>query len=408
MINVTSNMPLVFAVGIEDTFIGQESSGLRRLDEYELTDHYGRWEEDIRLAARSGATAIRYGIPWYRVNPEPNVWDWEWVDRVMDRMLSSGLHPIVDLMHYGCPLWLEREFDSNDYPQAVAAYGEAAAARYGDRVRMWTPMNEPLLTALFCGLEGRWPPALTHDRGFVRIAGQVARGVVETQDAIAAVAPESVFVHVEATFRYSGTPVDQEQAFILEERNWLICDLLVGRVDHTHPLWEYLARWGFEEGQAEYHLANTAVPDILGINYYPHLTTRALCPDGTSRYDWSGTEGFEELAQKFYARYRLPLFWTESSVAGSVEARLEWLDESVALVERLRQEGIPLVGYTWWPLFSLVDWGYRENGRPPGELLVHMGLVDLTSRMERVETSVLEAFRREAEGRGDPVESLWS
>jgi beta-glucosidase len=105
---------LKFAVGIEDTFIPQTYPGRRALDEYELTGHYERWREDLDLAASTGAEMIRYGIPWYRVNPSPDGWDWSWTDRVFDHMLSLGLTPIVDFMHYGCPLWLEREFVKPD------------------------------------------------------------------------------------------------------------------------------------------------------------------------------------------------------------------------------------------------------------------------------------------------------
>ena len=92
---------LKFAVGIEDTFIPQVSPDLRRLDEYELTGHYDRWRADLDLAASTGAEMMRYGIPWYRVNPAPDGWEWSWTDRVLDRLLSLGLTPIVDLMHYG-------------------------------------------------------------------------------------------------------------------------------------------------------------------------------------------------------------------------------------------------------------------------------------------------------------------
>ncbi len=280
--------PLVFAVGIEDTFIPQTRGRLRMLDEYELTGHYERLEADIGLAAKSGAKAIRYGIPWYRVNPERGEWDWEWADRAVDQIFSAGLEPIVDLMHYGCPLWLDREFDSPDYPKAVAEYGAAVASRYGDRIRMWTPMNEPLLNALFCGMEGRWPPGLSGDRGFVRMVGQLGRGIVETQRAIADVTVEPLFVHVEATFRYTGKATSEAQMYLLRERNWLFYDLLMGRIDSAHELWRYLIEFGFTEEQASFHSDQTAIPDVMGINYYPHLTTRALSPDGTCRYEWGG------------------------------------------------------------------------------------------------------------------------
>ena len=45
------------AVGIEDTFIIQPHRRTGRLlDEYELTQHYDRWREDLGLVASLGVT----------------------------------------------------------------------------------------------------------------------------------------------------------------------------------------------------------------------------------------------------------------------------------------------------------------------------------------------------------------
>jgi beta-glucosidase len=197
---------LKFAVGIEDTFVPQVSPGLRSLDEYELTGHYDKWREDLDLAASTGASMIRYGIPWYRVNPAPDEWNWSWTDQVIERLLSLELTPIIDLMHYGCPLWPEDEFANPDYPRRVAEYAARFGERYGATVRFYTPMNEPLLNAMYCGEDGRWPPTLTGDEGFVLITRQLARGIVQTQLAVGETVDDPIFIHVEAAFRYRGGP----------------------------------------------------------------------------------------------------------------------------------------------------------------------------------------------------------
>jgi beta-glucosidase len=143
------------------------------------------------------------------------------------------------------------------------------------------------------------------------------------------------------------------------------------------------------------------VPDILGVNYYPHMTTTQFLPDGGRRSVWSGTEGIEELIRAFHVRYDKPIFWTETSVSGLAEDRLRWLEDSLGLVHRLRSEGLPLVGYTWWPLFSLLDWAYREEDEPAEDYLWHMGMYDLEpdgrGGFLRIETPVAQAFRTEAE-----------
>ena len=49
---------LVFAVGVEDTAIGEKlRGGGVALDEYELTGHRQQWREDLLRAGDTGATA---------------------------------------------------------------------------------------------------------------------------------------------------------------------------------------------------------------------------------------------------------------------------------------------------------------------------------------------------------------
>jgi beta-glucosidase len=391
---------LKFAVGIEDTFIPQTYPGRRALDEYELTSHYERWREDLNLAASTGAEMIRYGIPWYRVNPSPDSWDWSWTDRVFDHLHSLGLTPIVDLMHYGCPLWLEREFANPDYPRRVAEYAARFAERYGEAVRFYTPMNEPLLNAVYCGEIGRWPPGLTGDVGFVSLTRQLVSGIVQTQQAIRDLVRDPAFVHVEAAFRYVGGPERTERLRFLEQRSWLVYDLLFGRVGEGHLLCGYLSQNGLRDEDLACFREHTAEPDVLGINYYPHLTTTELLPGGRVRRVWSGTDGLRELIRGIHARYEKPIFLTETSVSGRVEDRLRWLQDSLETVYALRSEGVPLVGYTWWPLFSLVDWDYREGRRPVKEYLRHMGMYDLEpdsgGGFLRAETPVVRSFHAAA------------
>ena len=79
---------LVFAVGIEDTAIGSPLRGGLVLNEHELTGHAQQWREDLLRVGASGATALRYGFPWHRVNPAPGVFDWSWTDEVVEFLVE--------------------------------------------------------------------------------------------------------------------------------------------------------------------------------------------------------------------------------------------------------------------------------------------------------------------------------
>lgn len=402
---------LRFAVGIEDTFIPQTPFGERPLDEYEMTQHYQFWHSDLALAAEAGATMVRWGIPWYRVNPERDRWDWSWLDRVAERFSELGLTCIVDLMHYGTPMWLENEFVHHDYPARVAEYGARVAERYRGTFDVFTPLNEPMLNALYCGAYGYWPPYLRGDDGLVKVVRALASGIVETQHAISAVSSEASFVHVEAAFRFqaadAGADVATELAF-LRDRAYLIQDLVTGRVGTDHPLLGYLQRHGMADADLDRFRERPAPPDVMGVNYYPALSTELVAVDdphdGGPRDPRSRTnawtEGLEDVLTSFADRYRRPVFLTETCWTGSHEERIAWLDASVECVEGLRGQGVPVVGYTWWSLIDMYEWPYRDSTGSLEDYHLAMGLWDLVPDgagvLQRVKNPVAHRFAEHA------------
>ena len=65
--------------------------------------------------------------------------------------------------------------------------------------------------------------------------------------------------------------------------------------------------------------------------------------------------------------------------------------------EQLRADGVPLIGYTWFPFTALVDWAIRESTTPIDDWIVQMGMVDLHrvpggGALERHPTANLDDF----------------
>lgn len=401
---------LHFALGIEDTFVPQGRPGERPIDEYELTEHYERWSDDLRLAAESGAGMLRWGIPWHRVNPAPGAFDWSWLDGVVSRFAELGLRPLIDLLHYGTPLWLEGEFAHPDYPQRVAEYAAAVAERYADTVTDFTPVNEPMIHALFSGQYAYWPPYLSGAEGLVTMSTQLARGFQLTQRAIADVLGDRAsFLHVDAGMRYDGDDSRAAEIEHLREQVWLVEDLATGRVGPGHPLARFLAENGAADDVLEALRAGAVHPDVVGVNYYPRHATELLL-DGQHHGGGfadprpvrdDGTAGLEELLRAASDRYGAPVALTETCVTGTVEERAEWLDASVASIDRLRAEGLDVVAYTWWPLFDMYEWTWRHSENPRADHQLTMGLYSLEETphgLARVETPLVDRFRRHARG----------
>jgi beta-glucosidase len=412
------DLPFVWAVGIEDTFIPQLARRTGRvLDEYELTQHYRFWRDDLDLIASLGVRHIRYGIPWYRINPAPGRFDWTWTDQVVPYIVQTlGIQPIVDLMHYGCPLWLEREFINPAYADRVAEYAGAFAERYGGLVRYYTPLNEPRVNAHFSGSSGVWPPHLRGQRGYVRIMMAIARGMSQTVAAVRSAQRDAVIVHVEAGSHIvaEDRALEPEVARRLEHR-FLAAELQLGRVRETHPMWQWLVERGAQTADLEWLVAHPEPIDVDGVNFYPRFSCYRVfgspeAPQSKPRFGTGDDLGAVLEAQ--HRRLGLPVMVTETSEAARVAARERWLDESVRGIATVRARGVPVLGYTWFPVFSLIRWQYRRGRKTLAEYITDMGLWDLrddgTGTLDRRPTRLIEQFRELVRaGDGLPGVEAW-
>lgn len=396
---------LNFCIGFEDTFIPQSRPGMRALDEYELTGHYQRWYKDLGLIAQVGANQVRWGIPWYLVNPKPHVFRFDWLDEVVDRFAELGLDVIVDLMHYGTPLWLDNSFINNDYEAYVAEYAATVADRYRGRLSIYTPLNEPLLNALYCGQYAYWPPYLSGDDGLVKLLKKITRGMIATQRSIKEVNPDATFVNVEASFRFGGDrQAFSDEVSFMENRRFIVEDLITGKVDEQHPLYAWLLDHGFSNQDIDWYQNNSIIPDVIGVNYYPKVSTvkyeagqwHAGSPQDPMPFQNDGVNGMEEVLTLFADRYKRPVYLTETSWPGSVGERIDWLKKSVQSVVKLRAKGMSIIGYTWWALFDMIYWRYRDEDKPAEEYLAQMGLWDLVPdgrlSFNRVKTSAADTY----------------
>jgi beta-glucosidase len=402
----------LWATGVENTFIPQTKPGHRALDEYELMGHYDHWREDLAVARDLGFKAMRWGLPWYRVEPERGKYDWSWTDEVLPYLVEElGIRPIVDLMHYGCPFWLRREFASDEYTDAVSEYAAAVSSRYSGLVTWYTPLNEPLVNALMCGKRGLWPPYLRGDRGYVRIMLQLAKGIQNTVRAIKENSPGAIMVDVEATGLSRAARQDLEVLAVEEQRRGYLCyDLLTGKVTPDHPLFSWLVRNGASPDNLATFVASPRSIDIIGMNFYPQWSRKQLYVDKkgmlASRSVVEDGDGFAGLIRDYHQRYQVPIIVTETSAYGSDETRAEWLDASLAAVKQLRSEGVPVLGYTWFPLFTMIDWRYRYGRGPVEQYSIELGLYRLNWGSDNGRwrsTSLVERFRNYI---NNPVEAV--
>ncbi|MFD1720357.1 family 1 glycosylhydrolase [Amnibacterium endophyticum] len=367
---------MTWLLGIEDTCVYPPARfDMAPLDEHALTDHDLRWRDDLATVRDLGATAVRYGVSWPLVHVAPGVFDWSVLDERLRHIAGElGLTVIADLVHYGTPTWLEGSFADPRYPDAIAEFAGAFASRYRGLVEHITPLNEPVTTASFCGLRGVWPPALTGWDGWTTVAVGIVEGVRRTIAAARAANPDVAIVHVEASAIYTATEPDLEaHADLLRAVAALPTELLLGRVDTAHPMHCWLLENGADAVALAGFQRDVPTIDLLGVNYYPDLTPRNLVP-GTASVEqiavnrWA--DGLRDRLLWFAEQYGAPMLVTETSIEGPESVRADWLADSARAVLDLRDAGLDVRGYTWWPLLDFVDWSYASGGRNVEEFLL--------------------------------------
>src|SRR5215203_7333182 len=188
----SSMAEFMFATGIECSAPTMDG-GRWRIDQLEETGHYKHWRRDIELVREVGLRYVRYGPPIHLIYTAENNFDWSFTDRVFDAMRETGVEPIVDLVHFGVPDWLEN-FQNDALPTAMAAYARAFAERY-DWIRFFTPVNEMYVTSRMSALDGVWNEQMRSEGAFVTAVRHVAKASLLMMSEISIVNPDAVFVN---------------------------------------------------------------------------------------------------------------------------------------------------------------------------------------------------------------------
>ena len=136
-------------------------------------DHYHRFRDDVAVMAELGLTAYRFSVAWPRITPEVtaerlgpvNPEGLTFYSDLVDALLAAGISPAVTLYHWDLPQALE---DAGGWTARATAvrfgeYAEVVAGALGDRVPLFTTLNEPWCSAYLGYGSGVHAPGRTDD-----------------------------------------------------------------------------------------------------------------------------------------------------------------------------------------------------------------------------------------------------
>jgi beta-glucosidase/6-phospho-beta-glucosidase/beta-galactosidase len=379
----------IFATGIENS-IPTIENGRVRMDEMEKCGHYRYWRTEVDLVLELGIRVLRYGPPLHRTWLGPDRYDWSFADDAFLELRRRNIIPIVDLCHFGVPDWIGN-FQNPDFPEQFAKYAREFALRY-PWVQLYTPVNEMSICAMFSALYGWWNEQMTTDRGYVTAMKHIVKANILAMCEILKVRPDALFVQSESSeYYHAENPAAIRSAEVLNSRRFLSLDLNFGRrVDSE--MYEYLMDNGMTREEYHFFLNNNYKHHcIMGNDYY---ITNEHHVDAQGMTSASGEIfGYALITQQYYNRYRLPVMHTETNLmqGPNGDEAVRWLRKEWANVLRVRNNGVPIVGFTWYSLTDQVDWdiALRENRGTVNPL----GLYDLDRKIRPVGAAYRELIR---------------
>jgi beta-glucosidase len=368
-------------------------------------DHYRQFERDVALMAELGLGAYRFSIAWPRVRPdgaEPNAAGLDFYERLVDCLLDNGISPWATFYHWDLPQALEERggWASRDTAFRFADYVRTVLDRLGDRVPVWTTLNEPWCAAFLGYASGIHAPGRTEPAAAVAAVHHLllAHGL-----GLAAIRERSPSADAGITLNLfpvdpadPGSESDVDAARRIDGlQNRIFLDpVLCG--EYPADVLADLAPYGLADQVRDGDLAVISAPiDLLGVNYYRAHTVAGSETPATGPSEWVGAEtvqfrssglprtdsgwevqppGLVDVLVRLHEDYpRIPLHITENGAAyrdtvdpdGQIRdhQRIAFLDAHLRAAHAAIVHGVDLRGYFYWSLLDNFEWaeGYAKR-----------------------------------------------
>ncbi|MCF6412444.1 glycoside hydrolase family 1 protein [Collinsella tanakaei] len=408
-------------------------------------DFYHRYAEDIALLAEMGFTMFRMSISWSRIFPngddaEPNEAGLAFYDRVFDECRKHGIEPLVTLSHYEMPYSLVERFNGWEGRELIEIYERYCATvfeRYKDKVTYWLTFNEIncgatdmgnlFETSMIRGFEGPASEAkTTAQQRFQALhhqfvaSGRVVRLAHEKYPQFKMGNMDCFILSYPATCDPKDILLNQAN---MREMNWYCSDV---QVRGAYP--SYARRYWREHG-VELAIADGDLDDIAAgkvdfytFSYYMsnivgthdvEQTSGNMAFGGVNPYlestEWGwqiDPDGLRYALNEIYDRYQIPLMVVENGMGARDEVvvedgekrvhddyRIEYLKKHVRAMGEAVDDGVDLIGYTWWGPIDLVSAGTGEMRKRYGFIYVDRH-DDGTGTYERIRKDSFFAYQK--------------
>jgi beta-glucosidase len=402
---------------IWDTFCAVPGAVANGEDGSVAVDHYHRYREDVAAMAALGLDTYRFSTSWSRVirpDGSPNPDGLDFYSRLVDELLANQITPWLTLYHWDLPESLPGGWLNRDTAHRFVDYAMTMHEHLGDRVRIWTTLNEPWCSSFLSYGAGEHAPGHTSPTEAVRAAHHlmVAHGLatqaLRAADQTAELGITLNFGPAAAADPSNPADVDLARRIDGTANRFFIEAILRGAypADVLADLGEWVEPGLIADGDLE--VISTPI-DVLGVNYYttdlvraplpgerrepnvvrgrtlasPHITAPeaiAVPRDlPATALGWAvDPDGFHDLLVRLQRDYTgpagIPMVVTENGAAYADEVvdddgtvvdndRIAYFAGHLRALHQAIEDGADLRGYLAWSLVDNFEWAHGYDKR---------------------------------------------
>ncbi len=378
-------------------------------------DFYNRFDDDLRLMSKMNIPNYRFSLSWSRLFPDgtgkPNPAGIEYYNKHIDLCIELGIEPWITLYHWDLPLALQNKggWTNRDIISWFSDYVEFCVLQFGDRVKNWMVLNEPMVftgAGYFLGLHAPGKKGLSNFLAAAHHAAmsQAAGGrIIKELQANSKVGTTFSYSHIEAASDSERDQRASRKVDAILNRFYLEPLLGLGYPTKELPILSRIER--YMKPQDEALLAFDM--DFIGVQNYtreivkfapfrPFIRASIIKADKrkveSTLMNWEVYPASIYHALKRISSYESvkEIMITENGAAfkdellnGEVrdEKRTDYLESHIQQVLRAKQEGVNVTGYFVWTFLDNFEWA---EGYHPRFGLVH---VDFETQQRTVKQS---------------------
>ncbi len=310
----------------------------------QAVNSYNMTDEDIECIKKLNLKAYRFGIEWARIEPEKGKIDKKELEHYrifIKKLKDNNIEPIVTIWHWTNPVWISSNggWHNPKTVQYFLNYVDLIVKEFGDMVKYWVSLNEPMMHIGHGYVDAKFPP--NYKFNLIKIL-RAFKNLTK--------AHRESYKIIHKHNHEAKVSIAMTTGYFDSASGWNPIELLLVKIAHY-----FRNDWFLKKLKG--HL------DYIGVNYYHHDRIIWHPPFKRNLNEKINDRGWEIFpvgiyhVLKSYKKYKKPIIILENGTADSEdEHREDFIKDHLFYIHKAINEGVDVFGYCHWSLLDNFEW----------------------------------------------------